>query len=209
LFARSEWQRPAVLAALLLAGAVAAGCQPQSKEKKMLQEIPAEVREYLTAGDGLGVVSVIESHPNVERTLRTPEVRAAILRYLNSKEPWEDPAPTFTIKALAFLTGAASAKEAPQVRNLLAHPHPWVREKTAEYLMAVYFPANDRSAMTDLFQKMLLDDSEVVRVQAARWVRDFKAAAEMHDFLQKWVGMAAVRHWIGTESFEIVALMAK
>lgn len=174
----------------------------------MIEEIPAEVRQYLTAGDALGQASVEEKYPNIQKTLQAPEVRQAILRYLNSKEVWDAP-PGFAVNALAFLVGGANAKELPLVRNLVVHPQPWIRVRAAQYLMAVYYPARDRAAMTDLFEKMLLDEDEVVRLQAARWIRDFKTGADMKPYLEKWAGIAALRGWTGTESFGIVALMLK
>jgi len=172
----------------------------------MIDEIPVEVRQYLTAGDALAQASVEGKYPGVQATLRTPEVRQAILKYLNSKEAWDAP-PTFAVNALAFLVGDANAKELPLVRNLIAHPQPWVRVRAAQYRMAVYYPAGDRAAMVDLFEKMLVDEDDVVRLQAARWIRDFQAAAEMKPYLKRWTGIAAARGWTSTETFTIVATL--
>lgn len=168
----------------------------------MIDEIPVEVRDYLTAGDGLAQAAVIERYPDVRRSLESPDVRAAILRYLASGEAWRDPG--FAINALAYLQGGASAKEVPAVRNLMTHPNPWVRVRACEYMLGVYYPAQDRVSMVSLFETMLNDKDEIVRVQGARWIRDFKAAPEMQSTLQNWLKIAAQRKWDGAESFQIV-----
>ncbi len=170
----------------------------------MLKEIPVEVRDYLTAGDGLAQAAVVEQYPNVRRVLDAPETRAAILRYLAGDGPWKDPAPGFTINALAFLQGAASAKEAPPLHNLMRHSNPWVRLRTYEYMMAVHYPLHDRAAMIKMFEEMMNDADEIVRVQAARWIKGVSAGHEMRGFLQGWMKTATDRKWDKLESFEMI-----
>ena len=164
----------------------------------MIDEIPVEVRDYLTAGDGLAQAAVIERYPDVRRSLESPDVRAAILRYLASGG-WRDPG--FAINALAYLQGGASAKEVPAVRDLMTHRIPGSASEPVSICVGVYYPAQDRVSMVSLFETMLNDKDEIVRVQGARWIRDFKAAPEMQSTLQNWLKIAAQRKWDGARAF--------
>jgi hypothetical protein len=175
----------------------------------MKNVIPTEVQDYLTAGDGLAQASVREQYPNLDEVLNAPATRAAILAYLASDEPYKDPSPGFTINALAFLPGAAAAKESTPIRHLLRHPNPWVRVRAAEYLMAVYYPVHDRNSMLSLFKEMLNDSDEVVRVQAARWVKGTNGAPELEGFLENWLDLARKNKWDKTESFQMILALAK
>src|SRR5580658_10846937 len=125
---------------LLIAGA--AGGMAMNNGKKLINQIPTEVRDYLTAGDGLAKAAVQEKYPNVETTLRAPATRAAIVQYLGSKEPQQDP-PSLTINALAYLQSGASVKESAILLPLAQHPNAWVRLRVYEYMMAIYYPAHD------------------------------------------------------------------
>jgi hypothetical protein len=58
--------------------------------------------------------------------------------------------------------------------------------------------------MVSLFQQMLMDSDEVVRVQAARWIKGLNVASDMRGFLQRWMKDAVDRKWDALESFEIV-----
>jgi hypothetical protein len=177
--------------------------------KTMKNEIPIEVRDYLTAGDGLAQAAVHEQYPNLDQVLNAPTTRSAILRYLSSDEPLTDPSSDLTINALGFLQSAATAKESASIRHLLRHPNPWVRVTTAEYMMAVYYPARDRNSMLTLFKEMLNDTDEVVRVQAARWVKGINAAPDLEGFLENWLALARKNKWDKTESFQMIAALAK
>jgi hypothetical protein len=192
-----------VLTIFLFGTPPACGFQ-SNKGKTMLQEIPVMVRDYLTAGDGLAQAAVQEKYPNVRQTLNAPETREAILRYLASDEPWKDPTPGFTINALGFLQGSASAKEVPSILKLQKHSNAWVRLRANEYMMAVYYPRHDRSSMVSLFQQMLMDTDEVVRVQAARWIKGVNVAPDMRGYLERWMKDAINRKWDTLESFEII-----
>jgi hypothetical protein len=175
----------------------------------MKSEIPSEVQDYLTAGDGLAQASVREQHPNLDDVLNAPATRAAILAYLASDEPFKDPSSGFTINALTFLQGAASAKESAPIHHLQRHPNPWVRVRAAEFLMAVYYPVHDRNSMLTLFKEMLNDTDEVVRVQAARWIKGTNAAPDLEGFLGNWLALARKNKWDKTESFQIIEALAK
>ena len=174
----------------------------------MLDQIPIEVRDYLTANDGLAQAAVKEKYPNLRQTLDAPETRAAIIRYLASREPWADKS-GFTRNVLGFLQNGASEEEAASIRPLLRHPDPWVRLRTYEYLMAIYYPPRDHQAMSNLFQEMLDDSDEIVRVQAARWIKGLNMSSEMHDFLQRWVKLAVERKWDTQESFSLIQALPK
>jgi len=191
------------LAILILS---AAGGMAMEKAKKLIDQIPTEVRDYLTAGDGLAKASVIEKYPNVEQTLHDPHVRAAIVEYLGSKEPWQDE-PGFTANALASLAPGASAKEAAIIRPLIKHPNPWVRLRVYEYMMAIHYPVRDQAAMVSLFQQMLVDGDEVVRVQGARWIQGLNLVQEMRPDLEQWMRMASKRKWDHGESFDLIQTM--
>lgn len=175
----------------------------------MKNEIPIEVQDYLTAGDGLAQASVREQYPNLDDILNAPATRVALLAYLASDEPLKDAAPGFTIAALAFLQSAASAKESVSIRHLLRHPNSWVRVRAAEYMMAVYYPAHDRSSMLSLFKELLDDPDEVVRVQGARWIKGTGTAQDLQSFLENWLVLARKNKWDGTESFQTIQTLVK
>ncbi|MFN7993072.1 MAG: HEAT repeat domain-containing protein [Bryobacteraceae bacterium] len=187
-----------------LLGCAAGGGAAMDKNKKLIDQIPVEVRDYLTAGDGLAQAAVEEKYPDVKRILHAPATRAAVVRYLASKEPWADPAPSLTLNALSYLQQGANAKEAAAIHPLIEHPNPWVRLRVYEYMMAVHYPPRDRPAMIDLFQQMLSDPDEVVRVQAARWIKGLNLAQDMRPTLQKWTESAREHNWDTQESYEII-----
>ncbi len=166
------------------------------------------LRDYLTAGDGLAQAAVREKYPDLQHTLDAPETRTAILHYLASREPFRDKS-GLTMNALGFLQSGASEKELAGIRTLTKHSDPWVRVKTYEYQMAIYYPARDRKSMANLFQEMLNDSDEVVRVQSARWIKNLNMSSEMHDFLQSWVKLAIDHKWDMQESFAIVQQLLK
>ncbi|HYW41453.1 MAG TPA: hypothetical protein VE959_01270 [Bryobacteraceae bacterium] len=198
-------RRQAATCAIALFAAWSAGGFQKGRERMTLfEQIPVEVRDYLTAGDGLAKASVKERYPNVQQTLASHECRAAVLRYLESDEPWKQPNVGFLINALAYLQAAANAKEAPVALKLAGYPNAWVRVRADEYLMGVYYPAGDRASMVKMYERMLNDSDEVVRVQAARWIKGTNAAAEMRGYLQDWISRAAERHWDHQESFTLV-----
>ncbi|HEY3838009.1 MAG TPA: hypothetical protein VGL72_15620 [Bryobacteraceae bacterium] len=200
-----KWQTGMMRLVGFLAVAAIGG---MAMDNKKIDQIPTEVRDYLTAGDGLAQFAVHEKYPHVEQTLNSAATRTAILEYLGSKEPWQDP-PTLTINAIAFLQTKATAKEAEIIRPLVGHANPWVRLKVHEYMMAVYYPAHDRAAMISLFEEMLGDRDELVRVQAARWIKALNFSGEMHDYLQQWTMRAEQRKWNQQESFGMIKEMLR
>jgi hypothetical protein len=175
---------------------------------RMIDQIPIEVRDYLTAGDGLGKAAVMQQHPQVEQTLRAPNTRVALVNYLSSREPWQDP-PALTIGALAHLQNGASEKESVKIRPLAKHPEALVRLRVDEYLMAIYYPGRDEAQMANLFQEMLQDRDEIVRVQSARWIQGLKLGPPMRVQLNQWAKLAVERKWDRYESFEIIQGLLK
>ncbi len=170
---------------------------------QLIDQIPIEVRDYLTAGDGLGMVAVHEQYPHVDQVLRAPSTRVALLNYLASQEPWHDP-PGLTIGALVLLKNGASAAESQQLLHLLEHPIGLVRLRLYQYLVQIYYPSRNMPPMIAIFQKMLADPDEVVRVQAARWIQGFKLGAQMRPTLEQWTIIAAERKWNHGESYDII-----
>jgi hypothetical protein len=171
--------------------------------KKLINQIPTEVRDYPTAGDGLAKAAVQEKYANVETTLLAPARRAAIVQYLGSKEPQQDP-PSLTIDALAYLQRGASVKESATLLPPAQHPNAWVPLRVYEYMMAFHYPVRDEPSMVNLFVKMLADSDEVVRVQAARWIKGLNLAGRMRAALQQWTRQASARKWDQYESFESI-----
>lgn len=184
--------------------AIVAPYRKASASMSLYTAIPQEVREYLNAGDGLGQFAVRERHPNLNRTLEAADTRAALLRYLGSDEPWQEPAPGFVMSAVAFLQGKASAAELPTIEKLRGYNNPWVRVRVADYAMGVYFPAQNRIAMVQLWERMLNDADEIVRVHAARYVQSLKAAPAMRPFLETWQQTARQKKWDAAESYQLI-----
>lgn len=173
-----------------------------------MQELPADVREFLTAGDALGIRAVEEKHPNIRQKLRSPEIRAALFRYLAGDEPWREGNPGAVISALRVVHNGAAAAEIPLVRPLLMHPEGTVRLQVYEFHMAVYYP-KQRDSMLTLLPAMLLDSHDAVRAQGARYIDGLKIPPELRPFLERWLALAAKRGWEGEESFELVQDLVK
>jgi hypothetical protein len=174
------------------------------KPKKLIDEIPIEVRQYLAASESLARAGVQEKYPGVKNTLQAPATRHAIVRYLASKEPWADPAPDLIMNALSFLLQGANAKELEAIHALIEYPNPWVRIRLCEYMMAIYYPAHDQAAMAGLFRQMLADPDEIVRVRAARWIKALNLASGMRPALEEWSQSAREHKWEGAESYQII-----
>jgi hypothetical protein len=190
----------------LLAGAVVASCM-QKKGGSRMQEIPTEVREYLTAGDGLARKAVQAQHPDIKEKLQSPEMRVKLLQYLAGEEPWQDADPGLAINALGVVQTGAKAEETASIRPLLMHREGMVRLGAYQFLMAVYYPAGERGSMLTLFQAMLLDPEAMVRAQAAQFIRGLKMHAPLKPFLERWVKLAPARGWDKDDSFEVVRSM--
>ncbi len=142
-------------------------------KKTRRDEIPESVREYMTAADGLGHFAVQQRHPDLEQVLHSPGTRQTLLRYLSSREAWQDTSVNFTMNILAFLLGNATLSEAPIVRPFLRHPHAGVRLRAYQYLMGVYYPARDRGAIDPLLKDMAADPDAAIRDQAETWRKGF------------------------------------
>jgi len=169
-----------------------------------MQKIPAEVREYLTAGDGLARKAVQAEHPDIKQKLESPEVRAALLQYLGGEEPWQDPDPGFTINAFGVVQTGAKAEEAGSIRPLLMHREGRVRLGAYHFLMAIYYPAGERGSMLTLLQTMLLDPDAMVRAQGAQYIKGLKGQDEVKPFLERWVKLAPSKGWDHDDGFEAV-----
>lgn len=174
----------------------------------MVDEIPADVKEYLLAGDGLGKVTVIEKHPGVEERLKKPEVQAALYRYLAGEEPWSDEIPVLTMAALDTLLATPTAEGAKSIRKLTGHPNAGVRLRAYRYLFALVYP-RDRDGMARAMEDMLTDDDELVRLEAAHLVKNLKMTDAMREFLRNWMRQAPERHWNRGESYAILQDLAK
>ena len=172
-----------------------------------MQGVPIEVEEYLSAGDGLGQVSVEEAHPNVKQTLNAPETRRALLRYLAGDAPWETASSGLVIGTLTFVLAAAVPPEAPSVRPLLLHPVPEVR--TRAYLFLVAAGRQDRAEVVALLQSMLLDPDDMVRTTGVREIERTGTVAELRTLLERWMKLAHVRGWDEQESHELLGALLR
>jgi hypothetical protein len=190
-------------ALLLLCGSLAAGCM-QKNGGTRVQEIPSDVREYLTAGDGLARKSVEAQHPDIRQKLQTPDTRAKLIRYLASDEPWQDPSPGMAVNTLGVLQAGAKQEEVPVIRPYLMHPQPQLRLRAYEFLMSVYYPAGERGSMLTLFQSMLLDSEDTIRMQGAQFIKGMKGQTELQPFLERWLKLAPQKGWDKTDSFGAV-----
>ncbi len=196
-----------VMAAVLLA--VTFVCCMRGGEAYMQEQIPIEVREHLSAGDGLGKAAVAERYPDIQATLNNPKTRVAILNYLASDDAWKDSSTGFTMKCIEFLRSGATQQEAHLVRTFLLHADHYVRLRAYEFLMTFYFPDKNREAMFVLLQNMILDDHDAVRTQGARFIERANVGVEFRPFLKRWRKTAAGKGWEGKESVEIIDRLLK
>jgi hypothetical protein len=171
-----------------------------------LSKVPAEVREYFTASDGLGQFSARQNHPHLEDTLKAPTTRMAIVNYLASEEPWHDH-PGFTIGALTYLQTEANAAELARINHLTKHPNALIRLRMFEYMMDIYYPPRDVSRMASMFQAMLADPDDTIRVQAVRWIEGLKMQERMRETLVHWLKFANDHGWTASESYSMIQHM--
>jgi hypothetical protein len=187
------------------------GVQPShgtEKGRKMADEIPADVRAYLLAGDGLGRVSVIREYPSVETRITRPEVQATLYRYLASREPWNEEIPSLAMAALDTLLATPTEEGAKSVRALKGHPNALLRIRAYRYLFAVVYP-RDRVGMLGVIEEMLYDRDDAVRLEAARLAKNLRLAPALHGVLQNWMRVAPERQWNRGESYAILEDLAK
>ena len=102
-------------------------------------------------GDGLAQAAVKEQYPDLDRVLKAPQTRAAILRYLGSEEPWQDSAAGFTMNALGFLQSDASAKEATVIRPTAPPCSGYVTKGYGSD--GQYYQPRDNASMVNLCQR--------------------------------------------------------
>jgi hypothetical protein len=167
-----------------------------------MQAIPIEVREYLSTNDSLVRAQISQRYPNLSDILDSPSTRAAVLAWLGSNEAWEDSLIHFTINSLKYMQGKASTDESQTIRAFLLHPHPQVRLAAYENLLTLYFPDKNPEALMQLLQNMLSDNDEMLRVEAAHYVKQSGVAAELKGFLQRWRQMGVAPE--NSESRELV-----
>ena len=169
-----------------------------------MQQIPAEVREYLSTNDTLYRAQLSQRYPHLPDTLTAPTTQTAVLNWLSSDEAWDQSLNGFVVNCLMFLRSDATPEKAQIVRNFLVHADPYVRLHAYEFLLTLYFPNNNPEALLMLLQTMLLDADDSVRAQAASYIERANAVAELRDFLKSWLKGAQSRGWAGSESFELV-----
>ncbi len=169
-----------------------------------MQEIPTEVREYLSVNDSLARLQLFQNHPGLKDLLEDPQTRAAVLDWLGSEEAWEGSRSTFVVSCLELLRPAAQPSDEQIVRAFLLHPDPFVRLRAYEILLTLYYPEHNRNAMFLLLHGMLSDPDDRVRVSAASYIRGVGAAGELEGFLRRWLKLAPEKGWEGSESFELV-----
>jgi len=169
-----------------------------------MQEIPEEVRAYLSSDDALMRAQLLQTYPSLQQTLSDPQTRTALLSWLASDEAWQPDATGFVAHALAYLRVGAKQDEAPIVRTFLVHTDAHVRLRAYEFLLSLYFPDRNPEAMFLLLHGMLLDGDDTVRAQAAHYIERANAVGELRGFLESWRKVAPSRGWDGSESFELV-----
>lgn len=169
-----------------------------------MQEIPAEVREYLSVNDSLARLQLFQDHPGLKDLLEASGTRAALLDWLGGEEAWEESRSTFVVSCLELLRSTAQPSDEQIVRAFLLHPNPFVRLRAYELLLTLYYPETNRNAMFLLLHGMLSDADDRVRVSAAAYIQGIGAAGELKSFLERWLKLAPERGWQGTESYELV-----
>ncbi len=169
-----------------------------------MQQIPAEVREYLSTNDTLYRAQLSQRYPHLHDTLAAPTTQTAVLNWLTSDEAWDQSLSGFVVNCLMFLRSDATSEKAQIARNFLVHADPYVRLQAYEFLLTLYFPNNNPEALLMLLQTMLLDADDGVRAQAASYIERANAVSELRGFLNSWLKGAQSRGWAGAESFELV-----
>src|SRR5689334_169993 len=114
---------------------------------KQMAAIPAEVREYLSSGDGLGQAAAHQRHPQLRQTLQAADTRVAILGWLATEESKAEAYTGFCARCLQFLRPEIQAREVATVRPFLLHDAALVRTAAYELLITLYFPDRNREAL--------------------------------------------------------------
>jgi hypothetical protein len=171
-----------------------------------MENIPVEVREYLSTGDGLGRAAVEQRYPKVKIVLNLPETRRALLEYLASDDPWLTPSPGFAMSTLTFVLSGAVQEETRFVRPLVLHPVAEVRLRAYTFLAQAAM--QDRVAQVELFEAMVMDSDDMVRSTGARLIEQTKTVPELRPLLERWLKVATARGWSG-ESKELIERLVK
>lgn len=167
-----------------------------------MKDIAKDIEAYLRADDSLYRAQVRQEAPNFEARLNAPETRRALLDWLRTDEAWADG--ELAQNVIEFLQTSARADDVQTIRSFLMHPKQRTRLAAYEYLRGLYFGADNREALLQLLQNMLMDADNVIRAQAARHIQQAKLVDEMRGYLERWRTAAIERGWGQTESHELV-----
>jgi len=169
-----------------------------------MDDLPIEVRAFLSTNDSLAQAELAQRYPDLNATLADPAVRAAVLAWLADDDAWVEANAHITLNALRYLRSAADPGEAQAIRPFLLHPQPRVRLAAYEFLLTLYYPDKNREALLQLLQNMLSDSQDAIRAAGARYAQQADVTPELHSFLQRWQKTAGGQGWTDTESFELV-----
>lgn len=170
-----------------------------------MQDLPDEVKAYFSSEDAFTRAQLLQTHPQLDETLNSPELVAKLLQWLSSPDAWADETDVnFLLSVLGFLRTHAKESEASVIKVFLLHANPLVRLRVYEYLLTLYFPDKNREALFLLLQAMLSDQDEQVRAEAAGYIQRGDAVTYLRAFLERWIKTASDRGWGNTESFELV-----
>ncbi len=171
---------------------------------EILEAVPAEAREFLAAGDGLGRAAVLQRHPDVRETVAKDETRTAILAWLAHEDASAAANTSFATRCLQYLVPRAAPHEARVVRRYLMHGSVPARTAAYELFITLYFPDKNREALLMLLYNMMLDPEDAVRAQGVRFVERAGAVEELRPFLRQWRARAFQWGWRETSAYELV-----
>lgn len=174
-----------------------------------MTDIPSTVKAYLATDDAFVRAQLLQQHPGLEQQLHAPQTRAAILAFLQNDTAWSPSSMPLTLNCIEFLRNGASEAEAASLRPFLLHEDRRVRLAAYEYLRVLYYPDKNREAMNQLYQNMLMDNEDTVRVQAIRYLKQTGAREDLRTFLQRWYKTAPGHDWDKSESYELMKRLLK
>jgi hypothetical protein len=169
-----------------------------------MENFSEEIKAYFSSGDALSRAQLVQTHPELEQTLNSPELIAQLLHWLSTNEPWAETNVNLTMHVLVFLRTHARESDASIVKVFLLHNDPLVRLRAYEYLLTLYFPDKNREALFLLLQGMLSDQDEQVRAEAAGYIQRADAVSYLRGFLERWITTASERGWGNNESYELI-----
>jgi hypothetical protein len=170
-----------------------------------MQEVPAEVKEYILAPDTMTRGPLVERHPDLLKTMEDPRTRKAMLQWLATDEAFTHQGLALAGGYLLFLANHhPQASETPIVRPFLMHPDPEVRLHAYEHLLTLYYPDKNREAMYLLFTAMLEDQQDLVRKNGASFIRSSGAIDEFRPTLERWLKLSPGRGWQHTDAHVVI-----